>query len=456
MSSDEIAQRLQELQHRPRLVVLAACHQGTLAHDSQADPALVALGPRLARVGVPAVVAMRGSVALNTVSRFLPAFFEQIDQHGEIDRAMSLARGKIRGQPDAHKPLLFMRLRSGKIWYTGGFADDPRGAGDRKWHPLIASLSDQRCTPILGPDIAEAIFGTRRELAWRLAEDFQFPLEPHNREDLPQVAQYLSINKDESSLPRTLVEYLLRRLERYYPNARTESLRQASLRRPSSDELLQQLDALMTEVWEQQSARNPGDVHRVLARLPIPIYITAEPSNLLVNALRRAGREPQIMLCPWNDYTFEQIRDQTIEPSVERPLVYYLYGRLQESKSLVLTEDAFFDYLIGVTKYKDAIPKRVRATLADSALLFLGFRMDDWHFRVFFRTLMSQQGGDLRRRYAHIAVQITPEEGRILQPRLAQDYFEEYLVKGAAISVYWGSVEEFVQKLHKRWEGGDQ
>ena len=62
----------------------------------------------------------------------------------------------------------------------------------------------------------------------------------------------------------------------------------------------------------------------------------------------------------------------------------------------MLTEDDYFDFLIGVTANKDLIPKPVRRALADSALLFLGFQLDDWDFRVLFRSIAGQEGARRR------------------------------------------------------------
>jgi hypothetical protein len=133
--------------------------------------------------------------------------------------------------------------------------------------------------------------------------------------------------------------------------------------------------------------------------------------------------------------------------------VYHLFGRLHEPDSLILTEDDYFDYLIGVTSGKDLIPGVVRRALADTALLFLGFQMDDWNFRVLFRSIMSQEGRGRRRGYAHVAAQIDPEEGRILEPERARRYLERYF-QDADISIYWGSAEDFMQELQRRWQGG--
>ena len=58
----------------------------------------------------------------------------------------------------------------------------------------------------------------------------------------------------------------------------------------------------------------------------------------------------------------------------------------------MVAEDDFFDYLIGITSNKDLIQPVVRRARTDSALLFLGFQLDDWDFRVLFRSIMGQEG----------------------------------------------------------------
>ena len=129
-------------------------------------------------------------------------------------------------------------------------------------------------------------------------------------------------------------------------------------------------------------------------------------------------------LCHWNEELQPSPSVYDAEPgfvpSVERPLVYHLFGHLRQPESVVLTEDDYFDYLIGVTGNKDLIPPVVRRARTDSALLFLGFQLDDWDFRVLFRSIMGQEGRTRRKRYAHVAAQINPEEGRILEPERAR------------------------------------
>jgi hypothetical protein len=113
---------------------------------------------------------------------------------------------------------------------------------------------------------------------------------------------------------------------------------------------------------------------------------------------------------------------------------------------LVFAEDRYFDYLIGVTLNKSLIPSAVRAALNSTSLLFLGFQMDDWEFRTFFRFLMAQEGRELLKFYSHAAAQIEPEEDRILDIQRARKYLEEYF-QVENISIYWGSSGEFLNAL---------
>jgi hypothetical protein len=450
ISGTELVTRLKELPSRPRLIVLASCQSAgkEIATTGPELPTktggpLAALGPRLAEAGIPAVIAMQGNISMQTITEFMPVFFRELQQDGQIDRAMAAARGVVRNRPDYWLPALFMRLKSGRVWYVPGFSDDRQGF--EKWPALMKRITKGQCTPIIGPGLIEPLLGSLREIARRWAERYHYPLAPHERESLPQVAQYLAINQDSSFPLDELEEYLKQEIRTQFCDDLPAELQ------TKGSSLTKMIDVIGTKRW----ANNPSDPHRVLAQLPLPIYITTNVDNLLVSALKEAGRDPQVMICPWNEYIeqYETIydREPDYHPTVARPLVYHLFGRLDEPDSMVLTEDNYFKFLIGVTGNKDLIPSAVRRALADTALLFLGFQMDEWNFRVLFHGILSQQGSSRRDRYSHIAAQIEPEEGRILEPERARKYLESYYFNDAYISIFWGSAEDFVKELWRNW-----
>jgi hypothetical protein len=341
-------------------------------------------------------------------------------------------------------PALFMRLNRGRIWTTPGFGRD-----FDKWPALISSIENGKCTPILGHGMVEFLFGSQREIATGWAEAFSYPLAPHERESLPQVAQFLAINQGSTFPYGELEKHLRQKLQNSFGGCLPEELmsKKASL------------EKLVEVAWKTCGGDNPRDPYRILAKLPLPIYLTTNLNNLLTMALRDVGKRPEVMLCPWNEFGEEEEsifdREPDYTPSVERPLVYHLFGRMSEPDSVVLTEDDYFDFLIGVTSNKDLIPKVVRRALADSALLILGFQLDEWNFRVLFRSIQSQQGGGRRSKYAHIAAQIDPEEGRALSPSRARQYLEKYFSQDTEINIYWGSSEGFIHDLGEHFEANE-
>jgi len=109
--------RLSQLPQLPRLIVLASCQSAGEGGEwiSRDDGALAALGPRLAEIGVPAVLAMQGNVTMQTVAEFMTVFFEELRRGGQIDRAVAVARGGVRERQDWWMPVLFMRWESGQL-----------------------------------------------------------------------------------------------------------------------------------------------------------------------------------------------------------------------------------------------------------------------------------------------------------------------------------------------------
>src|SRR5262249_37900582 len=134
------------------------------------------------------------------------------------------------------------------------------------------------------------------------------------------------------------------------------------------------LAELIAEVGRLQRKRDPHEPHRVLARLPFPMYLTTDSDNLLAEALGEAGKEPWVRPCPWNDDVVSKEASYLYEgePDPDHPLVYHLFGWIDDVDSLVLTMDDYFNYLIGSTRNRDLIPEAVRRAQSDSMLLFLG------------------------------------------------------------------------------------
>ena len=147
------------------------------------------------------------------------------------------------------------------------------------------------------------------------------------------------------------------------------------------------------------------------------------------------------------------VRAAAETPSPEAPWVYHVFGLFGKRDSLVVTEDDFFDYLIATSTDK-LMPRKIRGSLLQNSLLFLGFRLDDWRFRVLFRTIMTMQGAETLSDYSHVGVQVNPDEHQLSDVKRAMSYMTSYFQEGKAgsprISIFWGSAEDFLKELRTR------
>ena len=90
------------------------------------------------------------------------------------------------------------------------------------------------------------------------------------------------------------------------------------------------LDDLMAAAGAIRRQKQAAEPYKVLAQLPLPIFITTNSNNLLALALKEAGKDPQVAICPWNEHT-EQLKsiydlEPGYQPTPQRPLVYHLFG----------------------------------------------------------------------------------------------------------------------------------
>ncbi len=140
---------------------------------------------------------------------------------------------------------------------------------------------------------------------------------------------------------------------------------------------------------------------------------------------------------------------------MDKPLLYYVFGKSQMEDTWVLTEDDIYDYLIQTTRYK-LMPTVIRSTLTDGSLFFLGFHLDDWKFRVLFRMILSIPGSFNLTRYYHVGVQVEPDETTISNARRVREYLESYfrkpnpldsIARDPKIDIFWGTAADFLRQL---------
>ena len=286
---------------------------------------------------------------------------------------------------------------------------------DNDWKNILLSIRYGKCTPFLG---AGACYGTlplARDIAKEWAMEYGYPLE--DSRDLARVAQFVAVEHGQMRAKFEITE----KFKKIKPPDFTK----------------------------------PDEPHAVLADLPLPIYITTNYDDFMVKALKSRNKESVQELCRWNSIIREHASvfkdDPGYDPTSQNPMVFHLHGHIGIPASLVLTEDDYLDFLVSISKYQDLIPARIQRAFRETSFLFLGYKLNDWNFRVLFRSLAGYMEKSVSQN--HVAVQLVPKGHEISDEHRerALNYLEKYFDR-LSIHIYWGTCQEFVKELREQWQ----
>ncbi len=440
----QLITEIQRLAVPPNLVLLMSCQTaGAGSAVRGGDGALASLGPRLIRAGVPAVVAMQGDLSMDTAAVFFPALLENLQGSGVIDAAVRAARNQVSGREDFYVPVLYHRLKSGRIWYGEAEAQ----GGDIS-SALMTHILEGDGAVILGSGLLEPYVGSQAEIARRLADKFGYPFSEKDRDDIALVCQYISATQSPTIMQTAYLRELALQVMRQHGGEallQGKSIEQWSLPVAHAEN---RLEELLLSVWQRRREADPREPHTALARLGFKAYISTNPDTLMENALRipnlAMARFPIVWECPKGGADFKL--DSGL-PKPERPLLAYLYGNLRRRESLVLTEDDYFEHLTTATLAGAQSIRELNNIFVGSALVFLGFRLHEWDFRIFFRRLKRLESWAQHKWFSHVAVQLDPSAaGGQASPRDVRKFMEKF-IDSPEIEIFEGSVEQFVRGL---------
>lgn len=287
--------------------------------------------------------------------------------------------------------------------------------GDRDWDLLLRRIADQRCTPFLGAGACYGVLPLGGDIANEWATKYDYPME--DRSNLIAVSQFLALRYSDSMFPKDLIVEMFKKFGS-----------------PNFDD--------------------PLEPHRVLAHLDLPVYVTTNYDDFMTQALARHHREPKRILCQWNKAVKNYVKDNptilerapTYRPTVANPVVFHLHGYVPVSESLVLTEDDYMDFLVNLASEPDLIPAPVARALAGTSLLFIGYRITDWNFRVLLRNFARFMESSISR--LNVAVMLVPPGSEEAKQK-AQEYLTSYY-ENIDVRVFWGTAREFLEELQRR------
>ena len=434
LADDEMLQ-----DERLRLVFLASCQTAT---RSPAD-AFRGLAPRLVDAGVPAVLAMQDLVPIDTAKHFAATFYGRLMAHGIVDLASNEARSAVltAGLSGAAIPVLFSRLRSSELFGQRGQITSDRG--EEFWEVLLENIDSGHVTAFLGPEVTNGLLSDRSSVSLKLAEKHRYPMA--DQQNLNQVAQFVAM-KDTGVLRKDYMRALQRSLPRYLDIEMTKEQKR-SLRNASLSETVEALG------WAERVLDiHENEIHHQLAALELPLYLTTNVDNFMIEALKSKGLSPRRMGLRWEQP--EAGSPQYVlnpGPSQREPVVLHLNGHdgdPEQLRHLVLSQDDYLEHFVRLSRDQESIlPMNTLTMLAEHSYLFLGYQLEDWEFRTVLQGLVKHNARPSRERKLHVGVQL--ELGEEITSEEAVKYLSSYMQE-FNIDIYWGSTQQFMNELSSR------
>lgn len=219
---------------------------------------------------------------------------------------------------------------------------------DDEWRILLHRIQEGHCTPFIGPAACYGVLPSAFELAHEWALEYNYQTE-NGSTTLEDVAQYLASHVDQSPPPNQLIQDRFKQLA-------------------------------------PPDFKDLDEPHAVLAKLPLPVFLTTNYDDFIFRALKGEGKNPQREFCRWNQKLLEHPGsiDDTPDwgPTIESPIVFHFYGHTDVPESLVLTSDDYTTFLANVSQNEDLLPLRIRKALVNTLPLFFGYNLSDKNLRV--------------------------------------------------------------------------
>jgi hypothetical protein len=295
---------------------------------------------------------------------------------------------------------------------------------DRDWRIIVQRIQAGKCTPFLGAGVARDVLPLGSDIAKRWADEYEYPFE--DKSNLMTVSQYIAVYYDKLFAKEELVR--------------------------------------MFGEFNSPDLEDHLEPHNLLADFPLEVYITTNYDDFMARALKHSKRDVRRVLCQWNPLTEDYVAanptdfdaNPNFKPTVANPVVFHMHGYVPVAESLVLTEDDYIEFLFNMSGQRKLIPQRIEEKLITTSLLFIGYRLADWNFRVILQSLNRYNLNNF-----NVLVMPPPSTAKDddqtkeelqkaqEQQRRTQEYLTKYY-ENIDVHVYWGTAKEFLQELKGR------
>ena len=335
------------------------------------------------------------------------------------------------------------------------------------WEDIMPSINQGIVIPIISNSFRiEQVFreekdaaGSEEEaltideqLTTEWANWIEYPM--HDKYNLARVAQYYLVEQKDNPQARTkyfefLKTVLLTIAKEDKECANLADKLKAQIQEQHFSEIVQQLDY-------PRFPQGVEDSLRLLARFPLPIYVTTSQSDFLERALETEGKKPRAQICVWSGVissaSAEHRTDPDFIPTITNPLVYHLFGLEDYPQTLVQSEDDYINFIMSMVEDTNTlnpiVPLNLRRALGESNLILLGYRLQDWDFRILFRFILKFRRDEFSPR--GLVIQLRQDGKEVENVQKSLEYLSHYFDR-RKFDIEWSNAEGFIHKLWNEW-----
>lgn len=192
-----------------------------------------------------------------------------------------------------------------------------------------------------------------------------------------------------------------------------------------------QRDQIVSRIkrFYQQSFPEAEHIISLLVEIPFNIIVFLTPDNKYEQIAKGAGLEAE------RDFYWKNRAPRiTRTPAKSAPIVYHLFGCINEEESLVLTHDDLYDFFESIF-IGESMSKEMKKTIENARhFICLGLPFEKWYMQILMRVLNLRN--EKMTKYA-----------TILSSRETQTLFEDQF----KITFVPYKIKDFVQELHRRF-----
>lgn len=128
------------------------------------------------------------------------------------------------------------------------------------------------------------------------------------------------------------------------------------------------------------------DLHRKLAQIPFHLLLSTTPDRTWQNTFAELNFAHEFQF--YNK--LQNSPDLNQNPGKNCPLLYNLFGSIDNRYSLLCTYDDLFDFIFAIVGQESRLPKSLLETVRNASLfLFLGFDFERWYVKLLLRLLFK-------------------------------------------------------------------